>query len=142
MLLLDTPILAHFQDDIERFLRQECSVPSFLSSVTFTYAQGGQNQNSQSVMQGDLTDDAGFGGSANETTIQVMSTQSLTMAQRQSSSREIQIEVEGEDSSEEDVDDEEVYDDDGSEEEEGYEDEDGGPDDRSEEDEDDIVVLD
>jgi hypothetical protein len=48
MMLLDTPILDHFRDDIDRYLSQAGSIPGFLSSVTVIYVQGQfQSQSSQ-----------------------------------------------------------------------------------------------
>jgi hypothetical protein len=41
MMLLETPVLEHFREDIDRFLMREGSIPSFLASVTITYLQDG-----------------------------------------------------------------------------------------------------
>lgn len=95
MLLMDTPILAHFQDDIERFLRQECSVPAFLSAVTITYSQGVQFPSTSQVEYEDTT------VHEEQETIQVYATESFSTASSSLQNREVQIEVEGEDEEDE-----------------------------------------
>lgn len=40
MMLLETPVLDHFRDDIERFLIREGSIPAFLATVTIGFSQG------------------------------------------------------------------------------------------------------
>lgn len=55
MLLLESPILDSFRDDIERFLLRDGSIPCFLASVTITYVQN-QNAPSQPFSQASVAD--------------------------------------------------------------------------------------
>lgn len=40
MMLLETPVLDNFREDINRFLLSEGSIPSFMATVTIAFAQG------------------------------------------------------------------------------------------------------
>ncbi|ODM91158.1 Mitotic spindle assembly checkpoint protein MAD1 [Orchesella cincta] len=51
MLLLESPILDNFRDDIDRFLLREGSIPGFLASVTITYVQSQQDASHLPVSQ-------------------------------------------------------------------------------------------
>jgi len=146
MLLLDTPILVHFQDDIERFLRQECSVPAFLSAVTISYTQGAHpSMNQSSVDAAGYDENSNSNGEGdNEETIQILATESLSGFQP-SRQVEVEIEVEGEEEDEledESEDDEEFYEEDEGEEVDYVDDDRDDEAEYDPEDDDDVVQID
>ncbi|CAL8069567.1 unnamed protein product [Orchesella dallaii] len=120
MLLLESPILDNFRDDIDRFLLREGSIPGFLASVTITYVQSQQDASQLPVSQQSVQ-------SVEETTTTTMPVHNP---------REVQVEVQrqrhaavDEDEEDEDEEEDEEHDDDEEEdhdEEDEDDDRDGG----------------
>src|SRR5687768_12799937 len=66
MMLLETPVLEHFREDIDRFLLRDGSIPSFLASVTITYSQEGGRLSQSSSTQGQIHVPGASGSTARE----------------------------------------------------------------------------
>lgn len=108
MLLLESPILDNFRDDIERFLLNEGSIPGFLASVTITYVQ---SQNSQDVSSQPLSQQNPSEEPTNDDTIVVHNPREIQVEvqrQRRPTTDEPEEEDDEEVEEEEDEQDEEV----------------------------------
>jgi hypothetical protein len=122
MMLLETPILNHFREDINRYLLTEGSIPAFLATVTISLAQGNVPQQSTSAVANASelpSSQQSTGDSAEDETVTV------EPSQRPSQRRTVQVEIEGEsdrEDSEEEMDEEDEEEEQAEEEEEYDED--------------------